>query len=112
MRNHENRARITLQVFLKPKQRFQIEMIRRFVEQQQIRLLRQQSPKMCAHNQSAAHFARWPVEIFYTKTQTGEDLFFLSLKPITAEFVESDVNIIVDLFGMQRLDRMISFPRF
>src|SRR5882672_1367953 len=36
-------ARIALEIFLEPEQRFKVEMIGRFIEQQQIRLLRQKS---------------------------------------------------------------------
>src|SRR5436190_18048998 len=38
----DNRSRITLQVMLEPRDRFCIEMVRRFVEQKNVRLLQQQ----------------------------------------------------------------------
>ena len=38
VRDHDNRARIGPQIFLKPLQRFEIEMVGWFVEQQEIRL--------------------------------------------------------------------------
>ena len=40
VRDDQDRAGITLQIFLEPEQRLEVEMVRRFVEQQQVRLLR------------------------------------------------------------------------
>ena len=43
MRNQQQRAGVVLQIILQPKKRQQVEMIGRFVEQQQIRLHHEQS---------------------------------------------------------------------
>jgi hypothetical protein len=50
VRDHDNRARITSQIFLEPLQRFEIEMIRWFVEQKKIGLHQEQSREMRAHD--------------------------------------------------------------
>ncbi len=56
VRNHDNRSRIALQVFLEPEQRFQIEMVRRFIQHEQVRLLHQQASQMRAHYPATAQF--------------------------------------------------------
>src|SRR4029079_10002894 len=53
VRDHDNRARITSKVFLKPLKRFEIEMVRWFVEQKKIGLHNQQAREMSAHDPAA-----------------------------------------------------------
>ena len=53
VRDHDNRARITSQIFLEPLKRFEIEMIRRFVEQKKIGLHHEQAREMSAHDPAA-----------------------------------------------------------
>ena len=43
VRDHQDRARIISQIFLEPDERFEIEMIGRLIEQQQIRFLHEQA---------------------------------------------------------------------
>src|SRR4051812_29034299 len=54
MRDHQDRARISRQVILKPDERFEIEMVRWFVEQKKIGFLDQQSRQVRAHDPAAA----------------------------------------------------------
>ncbi len=53
VRDHDNRARITSQIFLEPLQRFEIEMIRRFVEQKEVGFHHEQPREMSAHDPAA-----------------------------------------------------------
>ena len=67
MRDDQDRAGVALQIFLEPEQRFEVEVIGRLVQQQQVRLLRQQPGQVRAHDPAAAHLARGPVEILSRK---------------------------------------------
>ncbi len=87
-------------------------MVRRLVEQEQIRLLHEQPGQMRAHDPAAAHLPRRPVEILFAKAQPGKDLLGLGFKLIAAEFVETVVDIVVNFFRVQRLDGMVRFPGF
>src|SRR6185437_2279514 len=87
-------------------------MVRRLVEQEQIRLPREQSREMRAHHPTAAHFARGAIEIFFAKAETGEDLFGLGLDLIAVQFIKTVVHIVVNFLRMQRLHGMIGIPRF
>ena len=88
VRDDENRAGIILQITLKPEQRFEVEMVRRLVEQQQVRLLREQTREVRAHDPAAAHFARGPVEILFAKAEAGEDLLGLGFELVAAVLSE------------------------
>ena len=56
MRNQYQRLRIILKIIFQPIPCFQVQMIRRFVQQKQTRLLQQQLGKRDAHLPSAAEF--------------------------------------------------------
>ena len=66
-----------LQVILKPEQRFQIEMVRRLVEQKQIWFFREQPCEMRAHDPAAGHRARRTMVIRQLEAETVENLFRL-----------------------------------
>ena len=53
VRDHDNRARISSQIFLEPLKRFEIEMIRRFVEQKEVGFHHEQPREMSAHDPAA-----------------------------------------------------------
>src|SRR5436309_8005922 len=54
VRDHDNRAGISSQIFLEPLKRFEIEMIRRFVEQKEVGLHYEQAREMSAHDTAAS----------------------------------------------------------
>ena len=85
-------------------------MVRRFVEQQQIRLLGEQAGEVRAHDPAAAHLARRPVKILFAKAEAGEDLLGLGFEPVAAQLVEPVVDIVVDVFHVLRLDGMVGVP--
>ena len=102
VRDDQDRAGIMFQVFLKPKQRLQIQVIGRFIEQQQVGLLCQQPRQVRAHHPAAAHFAGGPVEIFFPEAKPGENLLGFGFETIAAQLIETIVHIIVNLLGVQR----------
>src|SRR3954470_9873194 len=99
VRDDENRSRIRLEIFLEPKQGFQVQVIGGFVEQQQIRLLGQKAGQMRAHDPAAAHFAGRTIEIRFAKAKSRQNLLGLGFQPITAEFIEPIMNVVVNVFG-------------
>ena len=112
VRDDEDRAGVALQMALEPEQGFEVEMVRRLVEHQQVRLQGEQPGEMRAHHPSAAHLARGPLEIALAKSEAGENLLGLGVETVAAEFVEAVVDVIVNVLGMLRLDRMVGFPGF
>ena len=79
MGNEQHRARIILQVTLQPQQRKQIQMVRRFVQQQQVRFHHEQPCQPGAHDPAAAHFAGHAVEIGFLVAQPAQHLLRLGL---------------------------------
>ncbi len=73
VRDHQNRPRIAPQVVLKPQQRLQIQVVRRLVQQQQVRLLHQQARQVRAHHPAAAQRARAAVEVALAEGQPAQD---------------------------------------
>ena len=62
VRNEQNRAGIMSQIILKPEERFEVEMVRRLVEHQQVRFLREQPREMRAHHPAAGQLARRAID--------------------------------------------------
>ena len=75
VRNDHDRAGIRREIFLKPQQRLEVEMVRRFVEQKQIRLLHEQPRQMRAHDPAAAQFARRRSKSFSRKPRPDKICF-------------------------------------
>jgi len=73
VRNHHDRAGIAAQVFAEPHERFEVEMVRRLVEQQQIGLLREQPREVRAHDPAAAQRRRRAVHILLAERQPREN---------------------------------------
>src|SRR3954470_8532953 len=73
VRDHEDRAVVALQIFLKPNERLEIEMVSWLIEQQEIRLHYEQSREMGAHHPAAAQRLRRPLEITLAKRQPMQD---------------------------------------
>jgi len=110
VRNDEDRARITLEIFLEPEQRLEVEVVGRLVQQQQIRLLRQQPRQVRPHHPAAAHLARRAVEVRLAKTQPGEDLLGPGLQAVAAQRAKAIVRVVMDFLRGQRRGRVIGFP--
>ena len=63
MGDKQDRARVTLQIILEPQERLQIEMVGRFIQHQQIRLLHEEPRQMGAHYPATAHLAGGTLKI-------------------------------------------------
>jgi hypothetical protein len=72
VRDQQKRVRIVLQVFLEPVARLEIKMVRRFVEQQQVRLLQKQLGKRQAHLPSAGELVGHPLPVYFSEAQAHE----------------------------------------
>jgi hypothetical protein len=76
-------------------------MVGRLVQQQQVRLLRQQTGQVRAHHPAAAHLARGPVGILFAEAEAGEDLLGLGFETIAAQFIEPVVHVVMDVLRVQ-----------
>ena len=92
---------IALQVALKPKQRLQVQMVGRFVQQEQVRFLCQQPRQVGAHDPPAAHLPGRTVRIALSKAQAGEHLLGFGLQTIASQLIEPVTRVVVNLLGMQ-----------
>ena len=75
--DQQDGALVVLQVVLEPHQRFEVEVVRRFVEQQQVRLHDQQPREVRAHHPAAGERVGRPVEVAFAERQTAQDRFGL-----------------------------------
>ena len=103
-------APIALQIPLKPKQGLEVQMVGRFVQQEQVRCLGQQPRQVGAHDPPAAHLPGRPLGIPLSKAQAGEDLLGFGLQTVAPQLVEPVMHVVVNLLGMQRPERMIRLP--
>ena len=110
VRNDHDRAGIRRQIFLEPEQRLEVEMVGRFVEHQQVRLLHEQPRQVRAHHPAAAHFARRAVKILFAKAEAGQNLLRLRFQLIAAQFMKAVVRVVVDFLHVIRCDVMVGIP--
>ncbi len=75
VRDHQDRAGIIFQIILEPDQRLEVEVIGRFIEQQQIRFLDKQTGEMRTHHPAAAHRFQRSIEIRFAKRQSVQNAF-------------------------------------
>ena len=73
VRNRQNRTGISREMVLKPSKGFEIEVVGRFVQQQQIRLLDEQPRQVRPHDPAATQLAKWPVEVPLAKCESGKN---------------------------------------
>ena len=79
MRDEQQGAGIVLQVVLQPEERKQVEVVRRLIEQQKVRLHDEQPGKAGPHDPATAHLPRLPVEIRVAIPQPAQHLLRLRL---------------------------------
>ena len=72
----------------------------------------QQPGQVRAHDPAAAHLARRALKIAGPEAQTGENLPRFGLQAVAAQLVKTVMNVIMDIFRVQCLDRMIGLPGF
>ena len=79
MAHHDQRARKAVQVIFQPDQGWQIQVVRRFVQQHQIGIEQQQFGQRHAHLPAAREFLHRPREIPFLETQTTQHARHLGL---------------------------------
>src|SRR5204862_6701142 len=112
VRDQENRTWISSQIFLEPLERFEIEMIRRFVEQKQIGFHHKQPREMSAHDPAATQSARRAIKIGLAKREPGQDSFCFRLELPAAVLIKNMERIMIDnvvqsLPGLVLLDHFL-----
>src|SRR6266576_6037290 len=88
VRDQNERVWIFGEIFFQPVARFEIEMVRRLIQQQQVRLLQQQLGKRDAHLPSAREFVSLPMPIVLTKSESSEHAAHLRLDGIAVTGLE------------------------
>ena len=73
--DHENGAGVVSQIFLKPDEGFEVQMVGGFVEEKKIGFLDEEASEMGAHNPAPAEGAGFAIEIGITKSKAAENLF-------------------------------------
>ena len=73
--DHEDGARIVTEIFLKPNERFEIEMVCGFVQKKEIGLLDEKAGKVGSHDPASAEGFGFAVEIGVAEGEATEDLF-------------------------------------
>ena len=84
--NDEQGAGVIRKVALEPAECFEVKVVGRFVEHEQVRFHDEQACKMRAHDPAAAHRAGRPVKIRFTKGEPGQDTFRPRLQIVAVQF--------------------------
>ena len=79
VRDKHHRVGFLLQEIFKPLYGFYIQMVGRLVEEQQVRMLKQEFGKLDAHAPPAAELRSHPAEILPYKTESNQRLLDFSL---------------------------------
>ncbi len=100
VRNQHQGVRIIVQIFFQPVARFEIEMVRRLVQQQQVWFLQQQLGQRQPHLPAAGEFVRLPLPVFFAKAKPLQHASYLGFNRVAvagAEFVLQTVIAVGDL---------------
>ena len=103
MGDGHDRAAIVGEVVLEPSQRFQIQMIRRLIEHQEIGFHDQKSGKVCAHDPSSAQGARRLVDIRISESQTVEDSLGFDREAVAVKLGKTGVGLVMDRVVLARM---------
>ena len=107
VRNHQDRAGIILEIILEPAERFEIEMVRRLVEHEQVGLHHEQPREVRAHDPAAAHRLGGAIEIGFAKGEAAQDALGLRLELVAAELGVTAQRVVVFLgVGLARARRL------
>ena len=79
VRNQEHGAGVGLEIVLEPEERDKVEVVGRFVEQEEVGLHHEQTGEVGAHDPSTAQFLGFPLEVLLLVTESDEDLLRLGL---------------------------------
>ena len=95
MRDHQNRAGIIAQIFLKPDERFEVEVVGRFVQQQQVGFHHQQTGQVRAHHPAAAQRLGRTLEVRRAERQSRQDALGFGLELPAVVLVENAEGFVV-----------------
>ena len=73
--DHENGARVISQIFLKPDEGFEVQMVGGFVEEEKIGFLNEEAGEVGAHDPAPAEGAGFAIKIGVAKSEAAENLF-------------------------------------
>ena len=93
MGDHDEAAGVTGEVFLEPEQGLEIEMVRRFVEEQERGLGHEEAGEMSAHDPAAGKRFGELERVAFFEAETGEDFFRARLERV--------VDVVVVLVGFE-----------
>ena len=93
MRNQQDGSGGLLQEALEPLDALDVEVVRRFVEQQQVRVAQQNLRQLHAHLPAAAELPHLAVHVFRGKAKSLEDALYLFLERGSADQVEPFVRV-------------------
>ena len=79
MADDNHRFAVVDQKIFEPLDRFDVEVVRRLVEQEHVRFLQQQLCQLDAHPPAAAEIARLPLEILAGEPEAEQRLFHIFL---------------------------------
>ena len=95
VRDHHKGVGIIRQIIFQPVARFQVQMVGRLIEQQQVRLGQQKFRQAQAHLPAAGKLLRRAIQIVAAKTQSAEDLARLRLEGIAIVILKLGLNAVV-----------------
>ncbi len=96
--DHQDRPRIALEIIAEPLERFEVEVVRRLVEHQEVGLGDEEPREVGPHHPAAAHRPRFAVEVALAERQAAEDLFRFRLEHMAAELVEPRQRVVIGRF--------------
>ena len=67
--NQHDRSPVSAKMFLKPTKGFQVEMVGRFVQQEQVRLVHKKARQVCAHDPTSTQGSCRPVKVGFPERQ-------------------------------------------
>ena len=108
VRDQHERVRIVVEILFQPVARFEIEMVGRLVEQQQVRFLQQQLRQRDAHLPAAGELVGQPRPVFFAEAETSQHRSDFGLDRVAVarpEFVLDPVVAVRDMRVFRRLVR-------
>lgn len=95
MGDHQNGTGINLQIVLEPAEGFEVEVVGRFVEHEEIRLHHEQPGEVSAHDPTAAHGASGAIKIGVPESESLQYPLGFGFKLVTAEFGEMTDGVMI-----------------
>ncbi len=99
--NHQHGAAVVLQVSLKPDERDEVQVVGRFVEEEEVGFHDEEAGEVGAHDPAAGHFFGGAVEVALAEAEAGEDFFGFGAGLGVVKGVVLDVGFVV--FGRRNL---------